>query len=354
MTKLRVGIVGAGSIARLHALGYNEDDRATIVAVCDPNEDAAIRASLDWGATSYSTAFAELLKNPDIDALEILTPHAYHAPQVLAALRAGKHVSVERPLALTLEEADALMNVAASSGKVLHVYEPNLFFKPFLDARSLIDSGEIGQPTGIRIDAVLGESSVEGWDLGRESWRFDPKLAGGSPLLFDIGYQAFAISLLLLGSVEKLNVWRSESSLLGGQKIDAPIAAMWRHYQQNVFGTLSMHYAPERKMNAAYLPLELDILISGTRGSLQMVRSGDDSGVAPPMVLSRNNREVSYSQRATAFADSFIHATKNFISACLGEEAPLLQASEAKQLLVLTLAWHESANRGRAVTLQHG
>ena len=354
MTRLRVGIVGAGSIAELHALGYKEDERATIVAVCDQDEDAAIRAALDWGASSYSTAFAELLKNPDIDAIEILTPHAYHAPQVLAALRAGKHVSVERPLALTIEEADALMSVAAASGKVLHVYEPNLFFKPFLDARNLIDSGDIGQPTSIRVDAVLGESSVPGWSLGQEAWRFDEKLSGGSPLLFDIGYQAFAISLLLLGSVEKLSVWRSESSLVTGQKIGAPVAAMWRHFQQNVFGTLSMHYAPERKMNSAYLPLELDILVSGTRGSLHMVRSGDDSGTAQPLTLCRDNREVSYSQRATAFSDSFVHATKNFISACLGQEAPLLQASEAKQLLVLTLAWNESAKRGRAVTLQHG
>jgi hypothetical protein len=70
--------------------------------------------------------------------------------------------------------------------------------------------------------------------------------------------------------------------------------------------------------------------------------------------LRRDARKVYYGQKNTAWEDSFVRATRNFISACLGEEEPLLRGSEAKQLLILSLAFAESAKRGRAVSLQQG
>ena len=355
--KLRVGIAGAGSIADLHALGYQRDDRAEIVAVCDPDEDAAIRRSLDWGAHAYYKDFDKLIQDERVDAIEILTPNAMHADQIVRALEAGKHVSVERPIATDLEGADRVVRAAQATNRVFQVYEPCLYYKPLLDARNLIDAGEIGTPTGIRIDAVIGTSESGFWDFSqitaREAWRFDPAKAGGTPMLYDVGYQAFCISLFLIGSVEKISVWRSATAVGEGRNLDVPTVALWKHFQQEVFGTLNLTYAPERKMRSAYFPLELEIQVSGTRGDLRVLRTSDLSRMEPPVELRRSNRRVSYGQRSSAFEDSFVQATKNFISACLGEEEALLKAMEAKQLLVLTLAYAESARRGRALTLQH-
>lgn len=357
MARLRVGIVGVGSIADLHAKGYEADPRAEIVAVCDRDEDLAIRRALDWGAHAYYTNYQEMLQNPKIDAIEILTPHYLHGPQVIDALRAGKHVSVERPIALSIEEANQVVQTARQVGKVIQVYEPCLFYKPLLDARNLIDSGEIGKPTSIRVAANIGSSMEDIWDFAgssKDMWRFDPQFSGGSPMLYDVGYHTFCIALFLIGNVEKIEVWRSDTEIREGVKIDAPSVAMWKHFQQECYGSLTLNYAPERKMRTPYHPLEMNITVGGTRGDIHIIRSSDPTQLESPVELRRDSRKVCYGQKNTAFEDSFVRATSNFIGSCLGEDEPLLGVNEARQLLLLTLAYLESSRRGRAVTLQHG
>ncbi len=357
MARLRVGIVGAGSVADLHAKGYIEHPGAEIVAVCDTDEDLAIQRSLDWGARRYYTDYRELMKDPDVDAVAILTPNYLHARQATAALAAGKHVSMERPIATTIADADRVLHAAESSGKVLQVFEPSLFFKPLLDARNLIDAGEIGKPTALRIGATIGRSSKGVWSFDKDSkdaWRFDPEQSGGTPMLFEVGYQAFAISLFLIGSVERIEVWQSETPVNEHYKLAAPTVALWKHFQQNCFGSLSYTYAPERRMRTEFHPIELRMTISGTRGEIDVIRNSEPTLLESPVELRRDARKVYYGQKMSAFEDSFGRAVRNFIGACAGEEEPLLRGNEAKQLLILTLAYHESAKRGRAVTLQQG
>lgn len=172
-------------------------------------------------------------------------------------------------------------------------------------------------------------------------------------MLFDVGYQAFCISMFLIGSVERVNVWRSETTVGEGRKLDTPTMAMWKHFQSETYGSLSLNFAPKRKMRTDYHPLELVITVTGTRGEIEIVRTSDPTQLESPVELRRDNRKVVYGQRGTVFEDSFVRATRNFIGACLGEEDPLLHGAEAKQLLVLALAYHESAKRGRSINLQH-
>lgn len=357
MARLRVGIVGAGSISELHAKGYEMDPRAEIVAVCDRDEDLAIKRALDWGARSYYTDYAAMVADPKIDAIEIVTPNHLHGKQAIAALGAGKHVSIERPIATSIEEAEQVLQLAQESGKVLQVYEPCLFYKPLLDARNLIDAGEIGQPNSLRISAQIGRSTSGIWNFDAQDpdgWRFDPRLAGGTPMLFDVAYQSFCISLFLIGSVEKIMSWQTFTQVNEQHKLDAPTSAMWKHFGQDCYGSLSLTYTPERKMRTDYHPLELRITIGGTRGEIDVVRSSDPTQLESPVELRRDSRKVYYGQKNTAFEDSFVRATRNFISACVGEEEPLLRGSEAKQLLILSLAFAESARRNRSVSLQQG
>lgn len=357
MARLRVGIVGAGSVADLHAKGYLDHPNAEIVAVCDPDEDLAIQRSLDWGASRYYTDFDEFVTDENVQAVAILTPNHLHAEQAVGALNAGKHVSMERPIATTIKGADKVLQAARASGKILQIFEPSLFYKPLLDARNLIDAGEIGKPTALRIAATIGKSQKGLWNWekgGRDTWRFDPEKAGGTPMLYEIGYQAFAVSLFLIGSVERIEVWQSKTPVTEQFQLSAPTAAVWKHFQQNCFGSLSYTYAPDRRMRTEYHPLEMRITISGTRGEIDVLRNSEPTLLDSPVELRRDARKVYYGQKMSAFEDSFSRAVRNFVGACVGEEEPLLRGNEAKQLLILTLAYHESAKRGRAVTLQQG
>lgn len=357
MARLRVGIVGVGSVADLHAKGYLEHPGAEIVAVCDTDEDLAIQRSLDWGARRYYTDYDEFVRDPNVDAVAILTPNYLHAQQAERALQAGKHVSMERPIATTIPDADKVLRAATASGKVLQVFEPSLFFKPLLDARNLIDAGEIGKPTGLRIAATVGRSAKGVWNWekdSRDTWRFDLEQAGGTPLLYEVAYHSFAVSLFLIGSVERIEVWQSETPVNEHYKLAAPTAALWKHFQQNVFGSLSFTYAPERRMRTEHHPIEMRITIAGTRGEIDVIQNSEPTLLDSPVELRRDARKVLYGQKMSAFEDSFVRAVRNFVGACAGEEEPLLRGNEAKQLLILTLAYHESAKRGRAVTLQQG
>lgn len=357
MAGLNVGIVGLGDIADLHARGYRQRSDAEIVAVCDQNEDRAISRALDWGAGSYHTDFEAMLETADLDAVEILTPHRFHHAQALRALQSGLDVCVERPIALSLEDADNVISAARKADRVLQVFEPCLFHKPLLDARNLIDAGEIGTPTGVHVNATIGTSEKGAWDFsadGPPTWRFQRGESGTAPVLFDIGYQTFCTALFLIGSIERVQVWHSTSPVEGGWALDTPTNAMWKHVQNECYGSLSLTHAPDRTLETDYHPVEFEITITGTRGDLRVLRTPDPTRFDAPVELRRSGRAVQYGDMPEAYEESFSRATNNFVDACAGETTPLLRGSEAKQLLILTLAFHQSVRSGKTVSLEHG
>ncbi|NLG26761.1 MAG: Gfo/Idh/MocA family oxidoreductase, partial [Chloroflexi bacterium] len=100
MATLHVGIVGCGRIADLHALGYRDRTDARIAAVCDTRAGVARDKARAWGVDKVYTDYAELLADPGIGLVELLVPHHLHAEMAVQACRAGKHVSVQKPMAL--------------------------------------------------------------------------------------------------------------------------------------------------------------------------------------------------------------------------------------------------------------
>src|SRR3990172_951632 len=109
MKPLRIAFIGAGRIADLHALAYRDNPDAGLHAVCDADAAWAARRAQEWGATRSLTDYRELLADPQVDAVEVLTPHHLHAEMAVAALEAGKHVSLQKPMARTLAEADEIV-----------------------------------------------------------------------------------------------------------------------------------------------------------------------------------------------------------------------------------------------------
>src|SRR2546429_2017666 len=114
MDRVRLAIVGCGNISQLNALGYLEHPRCDVVALCDTMPERATRRAREWGITPriYSD-FKQVLDDPAVDAVELLTPTWMHADQIVAALAAGKHVSAQKPLAISVPEAD---RIAAALG----------------------------------------------------------------------------------------------------------------------------------------------------------------------------------------------------------------------------------------------
>jgi len=187
---LRLGLIGAANIAwrrTLPALGAAPDVRLTAVGSRDPRR--AARFTDRFGGRPYGD-YPAVLAAPDVDAVYIPLPAALHAPWVRAALLAGKHVLVEKPLATNLTDAHELVTLAAERGLVLLENFAFLLHRQHATVRRLLDGGAIGT-----VRSVHAEFGIP--PLPRTDIRYQPELGGGA--LLDLGVYPLRVAQALLG-----------------------------------------------------------------------------------------------------------------------------------------------------------
>lgn len=200
---VRVGMVGYGDVGRIHALCWRslpfyypgETWRVEVVAVATSREETASAAAREIGCSFWTTDVEQLVSHPDVDLVDCVTPDNLHASVSLAALEAGKHIYCEKPLARTVDEAEAMAESARSSGRVHAVALPVRFAPAALRARELVDEGLLGRPISFR-SSLLHSGYV---DPERPmSWRLDADRAAGGAL-FDLGIHNVDLIRFLVG-----------------------------------------------------------------------------------------------------------------------------------------------------------
>ncbi len=196
MRKVRVGVIGFGPWAQNHARFYRESAGAELVAVAAPSEESRRRAVEAFGVEAYGD-YRDLLARGDIEAVSIATPNYLHAGQAVAALRAGKHVLVEKPMALSTRDCEEMIRAAGEEGRRLAVgYELRL--SPMMEGiRGLIDAGGLGELRSVSIGAWRPP-----WRAGSGGWRLRRELSGG--LLFEEPCHYFDLLAWFLGGAEEV------------------------------------------------------------------------------------------------------------------------------------------------------
>jgi predicted dehydrogenase len=200
--KLRVGFVGLGRIFDLNARGYLGHPDAEIVALCESDPSLLARRAAEHPGAAATRDFEEFLR-ADPDLVEILTPHPLHEAMTVAALEKGAHVSVQKPMAMTLAECDRMIAAADASGGKLKVFENFLFYPPLVRARQLLRDGAIGKPLHFRMKVVMADRA-QAWTVpeGASRWRHALAAEGrGGPMIFDHGHHMMAVALWLFGDV---------------------------------------------------------------------------------------------------------------------------------------------------------
>ncbi|MFA6809396.1 MAG: Gfo/Idh/MocA family oxidoreductase, partial [Eubacteriales bacterium] len=144
--KLGFGIIGCGRISAKHTESIMAIDEAELLAVCDIIPEKAQNYSEKYGAKAY-TDYKELLARDDIDIVTIATPSGSHASIGIDAARAGKHVMVEKPMSMTLKDADSLIAACREAGVKLGVIHQNRFNKSIKTLRSAMEEGRFGKLT---------------------------------------------------------------------------------------------------------------------------------------------------------------------------------------------------------------
>ncbi|HEY8596994.1 MAG TPA: Gfo/Idh/MocA family oxidoreductase [Thermomicrobiales bacterium] len=208
---LKVGLIGSGNIARKrHAPAWQKlAGQAAVTAVSDVVEAAATEAAqifaADGVAPTIYADYQQLIREADIDAVDICLPHHLHADAILAATAAGKHILCEKPMCIELEEADRIVDAVDRTGIVYMSGHNELFYPAIAGAKELLDRGALGTPyilrshefpTGYPASAVPGRAAQRTMMVG---WRASRTTMGGG-VLIDKGYHPTYILLYMAGS----------------------------------------------------------------------------------------------------------------------------------------------------------
>jgi predicted dehydrogenase len=192
-----VGLVGLGGISGPHLAGYaSAADRIEVVAVCDTDGDRARSVAHETGARAY-TDLAELLADERVISVDLALPHHLHFPAASAALAAGKHVLVEKPLAPTSSECRALMAQADGAGLSLGVAENTRFVGAYQSVERLLLAGAVGEPR-------LARTLISGSEVCRlrDTTLWKGRLHGsGGGTIIDAGPHSFYLLRWLIGEL---------------------------------------------------------------------------------------------------------------------------------------------------------
>lgn len=196
---IQFAIVGCGHIAKKHVEAIKNTPGAELVAVCDTNPQRLQEYITEYGVKGY-TDLGELLKDDSIDVVNICTPSGYHAPLAVQAANGGKHVIVEKPIALTLEDADAIIEACQRNGVKLSVVHPNRFRPAIKVLKQAMEEGRFGKLS--HANATVRWNRNEDY-YKQAPWRGTKALDGG--VLMNQAIHNIDLLLWMMGDAEEVS-----------------------------------------------------------------------------------------------------------------------------------------------------
>jgi predicted dehydrogenase len=369
--EIRAVLVGCGRIATLHTKGYENNPDAEIYGVFDVDERKAREFANRHGIKKVFRSYSEVLEDKMVDAVEILVPHHLHCEMTVQACKAGKHVSVQKPMALNLSQCDEMIEAARENGVRLKVFENFVFYPPYQFAKKMLDEGEIGEPVSIRYkmnNGGLGSANIPvagskakkyglektGWQIDPRSWiwRLNDTLSGGGPFIFDDGYHKFSIIMHMMGDVEKVFAWIDCSAVMPGVYQDCPATVMWKHKNGKRYGVMEIVDSKDMYIKSKYYTCDERMEITGTRGVLWVTRcTGTMLPEVAPVLMYRDGKLHEYWDMPVDWAESFKNSTLDFIDAIKNNREPVLSGEQGREVLKFALCTMESSEKKREVYL---
>jgi UDP-N-acetyl-2-amino-2-deoxyglucuronate dehydrogenase len=202
MNKIRAAVIGLG-IGRVHAEAYHALDEAELVAVCDLDDSRLRPVAERYECRAYNKV-DDLLADAEVDLVSVATPHPSHADLAIRAMRAGKHVIVEKPMAVSVAQADEMIAVSQETGRMLAPVFQFRFLPPVLNMKRAIDDGKIGTP-------ILGSCHVQTYRdkayYDQDKWRGHWDTEGGGVLINQAIHGLDMLVWLMGEPVEVIGRW---------------------------------------------------------------------------------------------------------------------------------------------------
>ena len=356
---LRVGLIGAGNIWNAHKVAFRQfPGHVRLAAVTDLNAAAAQKAAGEFpGAQVYADP-AAMLRDAGIDAVLILTVHAEHAALALAAMRSGRHVLVEKPMACSLAEAREMADAADRAGVRLMIGQCQRYDRSYRGAIRLIDSGEIGRVQAVRFDSMQGLFTNDLLPAGH--WLSDGRKAGGG-IVISVCVHRLDLVRFCLGEVRRVSA--VTRTLDPGYTHGAEdYAAALFEFESGALGEMFGTYSGFR------MPYSEGLMIFGADGAIHATPNNGEYQ-APAVYASRRNPGVKDGnnwlaqfrgfQPVPADADglptdnSFVNQMLHFADCCRTGAEPLSSGRDNLGTMRLIEGIYQSAKAGTWIDLKN-
>ena len=343
---IKVGIIGCGKIAQVrHIPEYLANPNAEICGFYDINLARAEELARKYGAKAYPT-YEALLADPGIDAVSVCAANPVHAEISIAALKAGKHVLCEKPMAISLEECEAMVAAARESGKYLMIGQNQRLAKAHIKARELIAQGAIGKVLTFR--TIFGHGGPETWsiDPGKNVWFFD-KTKAAMGAMADLGIHKTDMIQYVLGS----KIVKTQAVLTTLDKRDATggligvddNAICIYQMENGVIGTMTAswtYYAAEDNTTVIY----------GTKGELRLY---DDPKYSVQQINADGTRiDYQIDQIQTNDNQTASGVIDLFVKSLVDNTPPEISGESVLHAMKAVFASIESSATGRAVEVK--
>lgn len=349
---LNVGVIGGGSISQFHLEPYLKNPQVQLMAICTRNVERLQMLGNKYGANYLYEDYEQLLSNPEIDAVSICTWNNTHAEMAIKALEAGKHVLVEKPLSMTLEEARAVEKAVGTTNKILQVGNVRRFAPHVEVLRKFIDAGDLGEIYYAKASYLRRLGNPGGWFS-------DSTKSGGGPLM-DLGVHMVDLCWYLMGKPKPISVIGNTYKRLGNrahiENLPFYQAADY-HAQHNDVEDLAN--ALIRFDNGASLFVDVSFTLQAKQDEISVKLYGEKGGaeVEPELIIvqERHNTIINCTPQIEDlgfdFATAFMNEVNHFVHCCLTGEQPLVPVEDGVEVMKMLTAVYESAKVGREIRL---
>jgi len=333
LPKIGIGVVGLGRIGQLHAEIFNSKiPNAKLVAVSDVVENLVKSASEKFNVKGY-LSYEEMLRDAEVDAVVICTPTFLHKDMIMLAAEYHKHILCEKPLTVTVKEAEEVLSKISNSNVILQVGYMRRFDYAYQEAKKKINAGDIGRPV-----AFIGIARDPAPPPG---WAADPKLSGG--IFLDMLSHDFDMARWLMDSEIK-RVYVEGGAFIYEEikeKGDLDVVTINFRFENGAVGFIH----GSRKSAFGY---DLRTEVLGTEGTVYIGYRQD------PMFAIGVKQGLIYSGIKwffKRFYDAYVEEDKHFIDCLINDKKPLITGEDGKKAVEIAEASWKSLKENKAINL---
>lgn len=343
MSAVGVGIIGSGFVADLHADALNRLKHANLVAVASSRRENAQRLASHAGIPNAFGDYRELLARDDVQIVTLAVPNNLHAEICIAAARAGKHVIVEKPLCLNLEEADQMIDACREAGVKLMYGETLAFTPKYMRAKRLVDEGGLGKVHLVKqAEKHFGPHADWFWDVNRSG--------GGAAM--DLGCHGVEYFRVVMNKEPVVSVWAQMNQFVWGHKTRADDHALIvLEFASGALGIAEDSWCHQGGMDDR-------VEIHGDKGSTSAdllhgnaLTTFSEPGYGYAVEKAPDTKGWTFTSYDEVGAYGFPEEMAHFVDCVRNDTEPRETGEDGKIVIEILMAAYESARTGQKVNL---